>query len=524
MALNDQIWMLLAGLGLFLFGMFLLEEGLKKVAGRSFKIFLRNQTDSTFKAISAGALVTALLQSSSLVTLLVMSFAGSGLIGLASGIGMILGANVGTTLTGWLVALVGFKIDINAFVLPFVAIGGLGLAFLKSEKLASFSKMLMGLSLLFMGLNYMKEAFAELTTTFDFDFLIGKPWILFVVFGTILTALIQSSSAAVTIFLSTLSAGIITLDQGAYLVIGANIGSTATGLISMFGANTVKKRVGWAQFYFNVFTAAVALIFSNLILKAIHHFFSDQEDLTALVLFHTAFNLLGVLLVWPFIHQFTYFIERIVPENHVRKSKYLNHLETADSLSGMEALRKEAKIFLEEIRAFNAQTFDDKGWDEPQFLHRYQFLKDYETEISNYIFHLHASEFLTTEAEELTRLSAAIRNASLSTKDLKDSHHNWLNLKELEDESARSIQKQIADNQLHFYTHLAHFMLHPSNATETELEQLDQLQNEFFRMETDLLYKMQQSLEFDLVSGLNMLREINSSNSSLIRSWKHLLA
>lgn len=521
MTLNEQIWLLLAGLGLFLFGMFQLEEGLKKLAGRSFKLFLRNQTNRTYKAILSGALVTALLQSSSLVTLLVMSFAGSGLIGLSSGIGLIMGANIGTTATGWLVTLVGFKLDINAMILPFVAVGGLGLAFLKSEKLAAFSKMLMGLSLLFMGLGFMKDAFSELTTSIDFSFLVGKPSILFVLFGAFLTALIQSSSAAVTLFLSALATGILTLDQGVYLVIGSNIGSTVTGLISLFGANTVKKRVGWSQFFFNVFTAIVALVFSSLILKGIHFLFDGKNELSTLVLFHTAFNVLGVLLVWPFINRFTAFIEWIVPEKAEKLTTYLPDKEHIESISGGEALKKEVPLFIKEALNLNQNVFEKGSVNGKDFLENYHQLKDYEAEINQFIFSLQGTELQTQEAVDLQKLTAAVRNASLSAKDMKDSFHNWLTLREIEDESEIVIKRQIEDNQRLFYRDLNLLFERPESFSETELEQLDQVQNDFFRQETDLLYKMQTKSSFDLVSGLNMLREINSSNSSLVRAVRH---
>lgn len=144
-----QIWEVLAGLGLFLFGMFMIEESLKNLVGRTFKKFLRKHTNNSVKAVLSGTLITGILQSSSMVALLVMSFAGAGIIGLKNSIGIILGANLGTTMTGWIVSWLGFKLDLGAVILPFIAIGGLGIIFLKSEKLSNLSKLLMGFSFIF---------------------------------------------------------------------------------------------------------------------------------------------------------------------------------------------------------------------------------------------------------------------------------------------------------------------------------------------------------------------------------------
>jgi phosphate:Na+ symporter len=136
-----------------------------------FQKFLRKHTKNRIKAVFAGTLVTAILQSSSMVSLLVMSFAGAGIIGLKNGIGMILGTNLGTTVTGWLVSLIGFKLDIGSFIMPFLAVGGLGIIFFKSEKLSQISKFLMGFSFMFLGLNYMKNGFHFLPNIWIFPIL-----------------------------------------------------------------------------------------------------------------------------------------------------------------------------------------------------------------------------------------------------------------------------------------------------------------------------------------------------------------
>ena len=214
-----------------------------------------------------------------MVALLVMSFAGAGIIGLKNGIGIILGANLGTTMTGWIVSWLGFKLDLGAIILPFIAIGGLGIIFLKSEKLSNLSKLLMGFSFIFLGLNYMKNGFAEFAEHIDFSFITDKHPLLFVAFGILLSASIQSSSAAMMIFLSSLAAGVITLNQGFYLVIGSDLGTTITAIIGTINANSIKKKVGWSQVFFNVFNTILALSFIKGYSYVIKDVFTIREDL-----------------------------------------------------------------------------------------------------------------------------------------------------------------------------------------------------------------------------------------------------
>src|SRR5574343_822265 len=209
-----KIWYLLAGLGLFLFGMSILEEALSNLVGRTFKLFLRKYTKRPYQAVLAGTAATSVLQSSAMVILLVMSLAGAGVIGLESGIGMIMGANLGTTATGWIVSLIGFQFKITSFVFPLIAVGGIGSVFVKKEKWKQAFHFILGFSFMFLGLDYMKGGFESFAATVALSFLQGKNPFLFVLTGAVLSAGIQSSSGAMMIFLSSLAAGVITLDQG----------------------------------------------------------------------------------------------------------------------------------------------------------------------------------------------------------------------------------------------------------------------------------------------------------------------
>ena len=193
-----DMWRLAAGLGLFLFGMHQLEQSLKLLAGRPFKKFLREHTAHPVKGVLAGIVSTAALQSSSVVSLIVLAFVGTGIISLASALGIVFGSNLGTTATGWIVATVGFKLDIEALALPLVAIGGLGVVWCaEGTKRAGFSHLVAGLGLMLMGLEFMKSGAISATSLFDPEKLAAYPPIVFLLAGLMITALIQSSSATI---------------------------------------------------------------------------------------------------------------------------------------------------------------------------------------------------------------------------------------------------------------------------------------------------------------------------------------
>ena len=195
-----DLWRFLAGLGIFLFGMHSLEEAVKSLSGKTFRRMIRSYTDGTLKAIGSGSLVTAVLQSSSAVSLMVLAFVGAGVLSMESAIGVVMGSNIGTTFTAWIVATFGFKIKIESFAFPLIGIGGAGLIFLRSyDKLMQSSKLLLGFGFLFLGLDHMKVSVEDLAQSFNLDQISGYGLWLYVLAGIIITALMQSSSASIAV-------------------------------------------------------------------------------------------------------------------------------------------------------------------------------------------------------------------------------------------------------------------------------------------------------------------------------------
>jgi phosphate:Na+ symporter len=260
-------WKLLAGLGIFLFGMYLLEEAIKLLSGKALKKFIRNYTSNRLKAIGTGTFATAILQSSSAVTLIVIALVGAGVMQITNAVSVIIGSNLGTTITSWLVATVGFKTNIESLSLPFIAIGGLGLIFLgKTSKYSNFSKLVVGFGFLFMGLDYMKNSVLQIVENFPLDALINQNFLIYILAGLVITALVQSSSAVVALTLSLIHSEMIQFNDACYIIIGSNIGTTFTVLVGTLGAQSTMKKVALSHFFFNFFTAIITTILLPLII------------------------------------------------------------------------------------------------------------------------------------------------------------------------------------------------------------------------------------------------------------------
>ncbi|PKP19125.1 MAG: sodium:phosphate symporter, partial [Bacteroidetes bacterium HGW-Bacteroidetes-23] len=298
-----DIWKFLAGLGIFMYGMFLLEEAIKQLSGKAFKIFIRKSTTGRIRSIFTGLFSTAVLQSSSAVTLMTLTFVGAGMISMQNAIGVVMGTNLGTTATSWLVATIGFKINIEGLFLPLIGLGGLGLIFLsKSPRYNGISRLLVGLGFLFMGLEYMKLSVEGFTSSFDLASIPHYGMLFYVLIAIVMTSVMQSSSATIAIILTALHTGLITFSEGAAMVIGANIGTTTTVMLGALGGIAIKKQVALSHLIFNIFTGVVAFLSLPLLTKLILYLLSeDNNAVLGVTLFHTIFNLLGVLLFLPFI-------------------------------------------------------------------------------------------------------------------------------------------------------------------------------------------------------------------------------
>lgn len=350
---NPNFKTISAGVAILLFGMIMLEEGFKVFTKGPLQNILKNATNKLYKSITAGALVTAIIQSSSLVSVITISFISAGLISLSGGLGLIFGANIGTTATAWLVAGFGLKIKISSLAMPMLVFG-LIFSFQKKQSLKGIGNVLAGLGFFFLGIHYMKEGFDVFEeyidlTQFAVSGFLGA--LIYTGFGILITTILQSSSATLALILTALAAGQIEYENALALAIGANVGTTITAILGSLSSNIAGKRLAGAHLIFNLSTGLIALVFIFPLAKLVNYiaevFNISTDDYTLkLALFHTVFNVLGVLIMIPFINSLERFLLKVYKEKADRdidEPKYLNEAVLAFPDTAITALVNESK-------------------------------------------------------------------------------------------------------------------------------------------------------------------------------------
>jgi len=423
---------MLAGIGIFLLGMNFLEEALRKLAGRSFKLFLRNQTTNKVKAFAGGAIVTGVLQSSSVVNLMVLAFVGAGVITMQNALAVILGSNIGTTLTSWLVATLGFTFNIESFSLPIIGLAGLALALVRpGSKAHHWSKLMFGFGSLFLGLDFIKVSFGDLTQYFNFEYLREHPAIFFVLVGFLLTSIIQSSSATVAIALSALNADALSLYSATAIVLGSEVGTTIKLLVASVHGVPAKKRVALGNFMYNtllIITVYFALKPINYLLTSILKF---PDPLLALVFFQSFINVMGVIVFFPFLSIFEQFLERRFTDDK-SGARYIKIVPAKEGDLALEALEKETKRYIHYTLDFLLHAFEldkhkqsewvEKSFHDKTFSGKYDYLKLLYGEIHSYYIGMNKELLNQKERERAEHIISAIRNSMFSAKSIKDSH------------------------------------------------------------------------------------------------------
>ncbi len=341
---------LVGGIGLFMLGMKLMTDGMKLAAGHTLRDILNRSTSTPLKGILSGAFITSFVQSSGAVTVATIGFVNAGLMNLRQAITIIYGSNIGTTMTGWLVVLVGFPVNIKSFALPAVGLGMLLRLSGGTNRQGALGEALAGIGVFFIGIDILKATFSGLSGTVQFSSIasIGAIGVLlFVGIGFLLTFFMQSSSAAIAIVLTATAGGVIPLSDAAAAVIGANIGSTSTAALAVIGATPNAKRVAAAHVAFNLLTGGVALLLLVLLpwglISFRRPFDLDFEPSTLLAMFHTFFNVLGVVLMWPITKALVKFLKtrfRSAEEDESRPV-YLDQNIVGTPVLAMNALANE---------------------------------------------------------------------------------------------------------------------------------------------------------------------------------------
>ncbi len=340
----------LGGVGLFLLGMSVMTSGLKGLAGSGLRTTLSKAASTPLSGTFWGAFVTLIIQSSSATTMTTIGLVSAGLLTFSQGLGLVFGANIGTTGTAWLIALIGVRISLTAYALPMIFIGALimllgrGRVSAAGGALAGFALVLFGLTTLQQGMSGLAEQLhpSNLPAVFG----PGVSWwssilgvLALIVVGLAMTAVMQSSTAAVAVTLSAQYAGAVGIDQACALIIGQNIGTATSSALAAIGASRTAQRLALAYILFKLIAAVIALVLFPLTVPPLVRLSSTIEGVTLLAAYHTAYNVVGVAVLLPLIGRFTEFVERILPERGSPLTRTLDPAALLTPLAAEEAVR-----------------------------------------------------------------------------------------------------------------------------------------------------------------------------------------
>lgn len=530
----------IAGLGFFLLGMQRLETALGSLFGKSLRTSLRHHTRHPAQGILVGTVATAILQSSSLVTLILLAFVGAGILSLGNALGVVLGANLGTTFTGWLVTAIGFKLELDAVALPAIGIGALGVVFLKSQqRLGAAAVLLLGIGMLLFGLDLMTNSANDFAAGFDPSTIRNYSPLVFLAVGFGFTVVVQSSSAAMMANLSALSAGIIGLEAAAALAIGADLGTTVKVMLSALDATAEKRQVALAHFLFNVATTIMAFVLLQPLLWLVTQGFGISDPLFALVAFHSTFNLLGIVLFYPFLGRFAAFLENRFSRSEDHISLFIATSAVAVPEAAVESLDHETRHLVRRCIELNAAaigistpSFPDgyasgppPGNTSRELGSRYEELKDLEGEMLGFVQAVQEQPLGETEAVRLAQLLVATRHAVHAAKAIKDIRHN-LEAADAGEDGLGELLGIFRKEMTKIYIGIAELLA--TERTPTRIATISDLVQENEQLH-DRGSKAVRSIrrgqlgDVELSTALNMNRELYGSNKALLSCLKELL-
>ncbi|MDK1373392.1 MULTISPECIES: Na/Pi symporter [unclassified Sinorhizobium] len=343
---------ILGGIGLFLLGMTVMTDGLKALAGSALRTVLGKAAATPLSGALWGAVVTLLVQSSSAVTMTTIGLVSAGLMTFPQGLGLVFGANVGTTGTGWLVALIGVRVSLSAYALPMIFAGALA-KLLGSGRIAASGGALAGFALVLYGLTTLQQGMGGLAETLhpsDLPAVLGMPevgWaagsvglMTLIIVGLAMTAVMQSSTAAIAVTISAYYAGAVGLEQGAALIIGQNIGTATSSALAAIGASATAKRLALAYVLFKVIAAIIAVVAFPLTAALMKAALASVDGMTLLAAYHTAYNVVGVAVLLPATQSFTRVVERLLPSKQTALQRALDPSALASPVVAVETARR----------------------------------------------------------------------------------------------------------------------------------------------------------------------------------------
>ena len=504
------IFKLLGALGVFLYGMRVMSDGIQKVAGKKLQSILNYMTANRAVAVLTGFLITALVQSSSATTVMVVSFVNASLLTLTQAIGVIMGANIGTTVTTWIVSFIGFKFQITAIALPIIGVS-LPFMFSKFKKRRDIGEILVGFGLLFLGLMFLKSSVPDINSNPEvLEFLKNYTelgflsFVIFVFVGSILTVIVQSSSAAMAVTVTMAYMGWINFPTAAAIILGENIGTTVTAYLASIGTSVNARRTARAHFLFNVlgviWIAFIFKYFTEFILKIAPWDSQLQENLPLnLALFHTIFNITNTLLFISFIPQLAKIVEKFVrpKERDISKEYKLDYISTG--------LQDTAQMNIMHARNEISKMSDIT---ENMFNTFFEVFNNLDKQIDDKVENIKEMEELTDQMQlEISKYLVECSKEELSETSIKNVNAMMRIVHELES-IGDSCYKLILLCQRKYAKNLE---LHPK--AKEEIKNYSELIYEFIHFNKSRLKEHLQKQELDIAYELE--NQINTSRNNL---------
>lgn len=528
----------LAGLGLFLYGMTLLEKELKNLSGRSFKLFLAKYTQQLPFAIIGGAMITAFVQSSSVVSMLVLALVEAGTITYRNALGIILGANVGSTFTSWIVATIGFKADIEKYAFLMVGIFAIVMFFIpKQKRLYNYARLFFSLGILFLGLVFMKSSSQAIVENLNFETYHQYGLWIFVVIGFSVTVIMQSSSATVAIALTALYSGAILFPIAAATVIGSELGTTIKIIVASLKGTPDKRRVAWGNFIFNFVTCVIAFTFLPEITQLIQHVFGVTDPLIGLVFFQTFMNILTLIVFVPFINLFSIWLSKRFKGGEKKQLSFINAALPVVPDLALEALLREGENLLTRTLNFllHILGIHDRKVSHPvltSLVHSetsantiYAQLKQTEGGILEYYTVLQIADLDEHQYALANQYISAVRHCIRAAKSMKDIHHNFKDFDDAANDFLYLHYKELQKDWKNFNLEFRNLLeIHDQKTLFPELEEAMKRAFQVQQKQTSGIIAVLRTTnlnEFEVSTLMNVNHEILSAKKSLLRALAH---
>lgn len=543
MEILNSILKLSAGIGLFLFAIYLIEVSLKNLSGRSFKLFLQRITKNNIGAVAGGTIITAILQSSSMVSLMVLAFVGAGVFTMKNAMAIILGANLGTTVASWLVATLGFKTNIEIIAYPAVCLGGFLLIIFTNRKTIKYlAYFLLGFGLMFIGLSFMKTAMESQVQHFDFAQYADMPLIAFLFLGFLITLILQSSSVTMILTLSALNVGAIDFPMAAAIVLGGETGTIIKIIISAIGGNATKKRVALGNLLFNICITIVVFALLKPIIYLITDIIKIKDPLIGLVSFSTLINLLAIIIFLPFLDLFAKFLERFFKNTDGSAAAFISHASIAEPETALDLFRRETIYFIHNSMLHNLELFDistkpiqensefndvneKKGFLSKTKDEKYEFLKQLQGELQALYLKLRA-KLQDQQQAELNQMISAVRSSMHSVKSVKDIGSNIKNLRESSKDIKHNFFMHHKKETENLYLQLDAYLGLSKKADFEDLQKIfDSIQKNYSMALNNFYTEAQNALieNIDITTVINFNRELFTSNKAMLMAIKEIV-